>query len=222
MKLLIVEDDLLLQEGLALALALANEGYALDCAATAAEADSLIQSGEYSLVILDLGLPDKDGATLLNQWRRRGVENPVLILTARDALEDRINGLDSGADDYLVKPFALAELQARVRSLIRRYQGHSDNLVTDGDLTLNLQTQQVIRDSQPVEVTPKEFALLTRLIMRTGQTVHRETPQQDIYSWQDDPGSNTLEVHIHNLRRKLGKDRIKTVRGVGYRLETQK
>ena len=110
MKLLIVEDDLLLQEGLALALA--NEGYALDCAATAAEADALIQSGEYSLVILDLGLPDKDGATLLSQWRRRGVENPVLILTARDAIEDRINGLDSGADDYLVKPFALAELQA--------------------------------------------------------------------------------------------------------------
>ncbi|MGQ8977032.1 SDR family NAD(P)-dependent oxidoreductase, partial [Enterobacter hormaechei] len=127
MKLLIVEDDLLLQEGLALALG--NEGYALDCATTAAEADALIQSGEYSLVILDLGLPDKDGATLLCQWRRRGVENPVLILTARDAIEDRINGLDSGADDYLVKPFALAELQARVRALIRRYQGHSDNLL---------------------------------------------------------------------------------------------
>lgn len=220
MKLLIVEDDLLLQEGLALAMA--NEGYALDRAATAAEADALIQSGEYSLVILDLGLPDKDGATLLCQWRRRGVENPVLILTARDAIEDRINGLDSGADDYLVKPFALAELQARVRALIRRYQGHSDNLLTDGDITLNLQTQQVLRQSQPVEVTPKEFALLTRLIMRSGQTVHRETLQQDIYSWQDDPGSNTLEVHIHNLRRKLGKDRIKTVRGVGYRLESQK
>ncbi|WP_446028324.1 two-component system response regulator PmrA [Lelliottia amnigena] len=217
MKLLIVEDDLLLQEGLVLGLA--NEGYALDCAATAAEADSLIQSGEYSLVILDLGLPDKDGATLLSQWRRRGVDNPVLILTARDAIEDRIHGLDSGADDYLVKPFALAELQARARALIRRYQGHSDNLVADGDLTLNLQTQQVLCNSHPVEVTPKEFALLTRLIMRSGQTVHRETLQQDIYSWQDDPGSNTLEVHIHNLRRKLGKDRIKTIRGVGYRLE---
>lgn len=220
MKLLIVEDDLLLQEGLALAFS--AEGYTLDCAGTAAEADGLIQSGEYSLVILDLGLPDKDGATLLSQWRRRGIDNPVLILTARDALEDRINGLDSGADDYLVKPFALAELQARARALIRRYQGHSDNLLSDGDLTLNLQTQQVLQQSQPVEVTPKEFALLTRLIMRTGQTVHRETLQQDIYSWQDDPGSNTLEVHIHNLRRKLGKDRIKTVRGVGYRLESQK
>jgi two-component system response regulator BasR len=218
MKLLIVEDDLLLQEGLAQALG--NEGYALDCAGTAAEADALIQSGQYSLVILDLGLPDKDGATLLSQWRRRGVTNPVLILTARDALEDRVKGLDSGADDYLVKPFALAELQARARALIRRYQGHSDNLLEQDDLTLNLQSQQVLLQGQPLEITPKEFALLTRLMMRIGQTVHRETLQQDIYSWQDDPGSNTLEVHIHNLRRKLGKDRIKTVRGVGYRLES--
>ncbi len=219
MKLLIVEDDLLLQQGLAQALG--NEGYALDCAATAAEADALIQSGEYSLVILDLGLPDKDGATLLSQWRRRGVSHPVLILTARDALEDRVKGLDSGADDYLVKPFALAELQARARALIRRYQGHSDNLLQQDDLTLNLQTQQVLLQDQPLEITPKEFALLTRLMMRIGQTVHRETLQQDIYSWQDDPGSNTLEVHIHNLRRKLGKERIKTVRGVGYRLESR-
>lgn len=121
MKLLIVEDDLLLREGLVLAMN--SEGYALDCATTAAEADALIESGEYGMVILDLGLPDKDGATLLRQWRRRSISTPVLILTARDALEDRVNGLDSGADDYLVKPFALAELQARTRALIRRYQG---------------------------------------------------------------------------------------------------
>lgn len=219
MKLLIVEDDTLLQEGLRQALG--NEGYALDCASNAAQADALIHSSEYSLIILDLGLPDKDGNTLLSQWRRRGISTPVLILTARDALEDRVKGLDSGADDYLVKPFALAELQARVRALIRRYQGHSDNLLQQDDLTLNLQTQQVLLQDQPLEITPKEFALLTRLMMRIGQTVHRETLQQDIYSWQDDPGSNTLEVHIHNLRRKLGKDRIKTVRGVGYRLETR-
>ena len=209
MKLLIVEDDLLLREGLVLALN--SEGYALDCATTAAEADALIESGEYGMIILDLGLPDKDGATLLRQWRRRSISTPVLILTARDALEDRVNGLDSGADDYLVKPFALAELQARTRALIRRYQGQSDNLLQHDDLTLNLQTQQVLLQDLPVEITPKEFALLTRLMMRIGQTVHRETLQQDIYSWQDDPGSNTLEVHIHNLRRKLGKDRIKTV-----------
>ncbi len=217
MKLLIVEDDLLLQSGLAQALT--AQGYAVDCAGSAAESSALLRNGQYSLIVLDLGLPDRDGATLLRQWRREGLTVPVLILTARDALEDRVDGLDAGADDYLIKPFALAELQARARALIRRYQGQSDNLLMQGDITLNLSSQQVLLESLPVEITPKEFALLTRLLLRIGQNVHRETLQQDLYSWNDDPGSNTLEVHIHNLRRKLGKDRIKTVRGVGYRLE---
>jgi two-component system response regulator BasR len=219
MKLLIVEDDALLLGGLVQALT--SEGYAVDAATKAAEACALLQSGQYSLIVLDLGLPDRDGGELLRQWRKEHIDLPVLILTARDALEDRVEGLDAGADDYLVKPFALAELKARVRALIRRYQGRSDNLLQHGDLSLNLSSQQVWLDTQPVEITPKEFALLTRLLMRIDQTVHRETLQQDLYSWQDDNGSNTLEVHIHNLRRKLGKDRIKTVRGVGYRLENR-
>lgn len=219
MKILIVEDDELIQQGLAKALA--NENYACDCAATAAQAKSLVQVGQYSLVILDLGLPDQDGASLLRQWRRSGVDIPVLILTARDAIEDRVDGLDAGADDYLVKPFALVELQARVRALIRRFQGHSDNLLQVENIMLNLSTQQVTFEGQQIELTPKEFALLSRLMMRAGQTVNREILQQDLYSWQDDLSSNTLEVHIHNLRRKLGKERIKTVRSVGYRLESQ-
>ncbi|RWR01508.1 XRE family transcriptional regulator [[Pantoea] beijingensis] len=219
MKLLIVEDDFMLQEGLALALS--GEGYAIDCAANAAQSLALLQSSQYSMIVLDLGLPDRDGASLLRQWRKDGIDLPVLILTARDALEDRVDGLDAGADDYLIKPFALVELKARVRALIRRYQGRSDNHLQHGDIELNLSSQQVFVENLPVEITPKEFALLTRLLMRIGQTVHRETLQQDLYSWQDDTGSNTLEVHIHNLRRKLGKDRIKTVRGVGYRLEEQ-
>lgn len=217
MKILIVEDDTLLQAGLTQALS--SQGYAVDGAASAAEADALLHSAQYSLIVLDLGLPDRDGGDLLRQWRRSGIDLPVLILTARDALDDRVQGLDAGADDYLIKPLALIELQARVRALIRRYQGHSDNLLQQGDLTLNLSSQQVLLENRPLDVTPKEFALLTRLLMRIGQNVHRETLQQDLYSWQDDTGSNTLEVHIHNLRRKLGKDRIKTVRGVGYRLE---
>lgn len=217
MKVLIVEDDALLQAGLAQALS--SQGYAVDCAASAAKADALLRSAQYALIVLDLGLPDRDGSDLLRQWRRAGIDLPVLILTARDALDDRVDGLDAGADDYLIKPLALAELQARVRALIRRYQGHSDNMLSQGDLTLNLTSQQVLLARLPLEVTPKEFSLLTRLMMRIGQNVHRETLQQDLYSWQDDTGSNTLEVHIHNLRRKLGKDRIKTVRGVGYRLE---
>ncbi|MDN6111273.1 MAG: two-component system response regulator PmrA, partial [Enterobacterales bacterium] len=199
----------------------ANESYACDCAATAAQAKSLVQVGQYSLIILDLGLPDQDGASLLRQWRRSGVDVPVLILTARDAIEDRVGGLDAGADDYLVKPFALVELQARVRALIRRFQGHSDNLLQVENIILNLSTQQVTFEGQQIELTPKEFALLSRLMMRAGQTVNREILQQDLYSWQDDLSSNTLEVHIHNLRRKLGKERIKTVRSVGYRLESQ-
>lgn len=219
MKILIVEDDELIQQGLAKALA--NENYACDCAATAAQAKSLVQVGQYSLIILDLGLPDQDGASLLRQWRRSSVDIPVLILTARDAIEDRVGGLDAGADDYLVKPFALVELQARVRALIRRFQGHSDNLLQVENIMLNLSTQQVTFEGQQIELTPKEFALLSRLMMRAGQTVNREILQQDLYSWQDDLSSNTLEVHIHNLRRKLGKERIKTVRSVGYRLESQ-
>jgi len=219
MKILIVEDDVLLQAGLTQALS--SQGYAVDCAASATDADALLHSAQYSLIVLDLGLPDRDGGDLLRQWRRSGVDLPVLILTARDALSDRVEGLDAGADDYLIKPLALVELQARVRALIRRYQGRSDNLLQQGDLTLNLSSQQVLLENQPLDVTPKEFALLTRLLMRIGQNVHRETLQQDLYSWQDDNGSNTLEVHIHNLRRKLGKDRIKTVRGVGYRLENR-
>lgn len=219
MKILIVEDDELIQQGLAKALA--NESYACDCAATAAQAKSLVQVGQYSLIILDLGLPDQDGASLLRQWRRSGVDVPVLILTARDAIEDRVGGLDAGADDYLVKPFALVELQARVRALIRRFQGHSDNLLQVENIILNLSTQQVTFEGQQIELTPKEFALLSRLMMRAGQTVNREILQQDLYSWQDDLSSNTLEVHIHNLRRKLGKERIKTIRSVGYRLESQ-
>lgn len=218
MKLLIVEDDELLQRGIAMALT--NGGYACDCAGSAAQAQSLLLTSQYSMIILDLGLPDQDGTALLRQWRRQHVTLPVLILTARDALEDRVDGLDAGADDYLIKPFALAELLARVRALIRRYQGQSDNLVQQDDLSLNLSTQQVCLQDQPLEVTPKEFAILSRLIMRAGQTVNREILQQDLYTWNDDLGSNTLEVHIHNLRRKLGKDRIRTIRGIGYRLET--
>lgn len=217
MKLLIVEDDELLQKGLMMAMT--AEGYPCDCAATAAEANALLLASQYSMIILDLGLPDRDGASLLRQWRKQQIDLPVLILTARDGLEDRVDGLDAGADDYLIKPFALVELQARVRALIRRYQGHSDNLLQQGDLSLNLASQQVYLNQQQIELTPKEFAILSRLIMRVNQTVNRELLQQDLYSWQDDLGSNTLEVHVHNLRRKLGKERIRTVRGIGYRLE---
>ena len=142
----------------------------------------------------------------------------MLILTARDKVNDRVSGLDVGADDYLAKPFALTELQARVRALIRRNQGSSNSKIQVDNITLDLNNQQVLLDDKQVVLTPKEFAILSRLVLKAGSQVHREVLHQDIYAWNDDPSSNSLEVHIYNLRHKIGKDRIRTLRGFGYLL----
>lgn len=217
MRILVVEDDALLRDGLQQALVL--EQYSCDTASTATEADQLIRTDEYSLLILDLGLPDGDGLRMLKQWRHRGSHLPVLILTARDSTEDRVAGLDSGADDYMAKPFALAELQARVRALLRRDQGKASNQISSGDLLLDLEDKTVTQAGQPLVLTRREFALLRRLVMQAGRVVSRERLQADLYDWQDDISSNTLEVHIHHLRRKLGAERIRTVRGEGYCLD---
>ncbi|MEA9389233.1 two-component system response regulator PmrA [Acerihabitans sp. TG2] len=214
MKILITEDDKLLQEGLQLALA--QEGYAADCAANLHQADNFINSTDYSLVILDLGLPDGDGNTLLNKWRKNGNDVPVLILTARDDIAERVRGLNLGADDYLTKPFALTELLARVRAIIRRHQGASNNLIWADNISLDLNSHEVTVDGKIIELTPKEFAILSRLMLRAGHRIHREILHQDLYNWEDDPSSNSLEVHVHNLRQKIGKDRIRTLRGFGY------
>ena len=218
MKLLMVEDDLLLQEGLALALGMKATP---DCAATAAEADALIRAVN-TAGDPDLGLPDKRRRDAsLPVASSRGGES-VLILTARDAIEDRINGLDSGADDYLVKPFALAELQARVRALIHAISG-PQRQPADGRRYHPQSANSA--GAAPVSACgsdAKEFALLTRLIMRSEADRAPRNAATGHLLTAGRSGSNTLEVHIHNLRRKLGKDRIKTVRGVGYRLESQK
>lgn len=219
MKILVVEDDTLLRQGLQQALS--QEQYSCDVAVNCAEAESLIKVSEYGLIILDLGLPDGDGMSLLKRWRQRGMVQPVLILTARDALDERVAGLDRGADDYMVKPFALAELLARVRALLRRDQKLASNQIISGDLILDLQQKTVTLAGAPVVLTRREFALLRRLVMQAGKLVSRERLQEDIYDWQDDIGSNALEVHIHHLRRKLGTTRIRTVRGEGYCLELQ-
>ena len=219
MKILVVEDDTLLRQGLQQALG--QEQYSCDVAVNCAEAESLIKVSEYGLIILDLGLPDGDGMSLLKRWRQQGMVQPVLILTARDALDERVAGLDRGADDYMVKPFALAELLARVRALLRRDQKLASNQIISGDLMLDLQQKTVTLAGAPVVLTRREFALLRRLVMQAGKLVSRERLQEDIYDWQDDIGSNALEVHIHHLRRKLGTTRIRTVRGEGYCLELQ-
>ncbi|XBS68555.1 two-component system response regulator PmrA [Acerihabitans sp. KWT182] len=216
MKILIIEDDRFLQEGLQLALQ--QEGYASDGAGSLREAESLMETTAYSLAILDLGLPDGDGMSLLGKWRKSGIDVPVLILTARDGLVERVSGLNLGADDYLIKPFALAELLARARAIIRRHQGVSNNLIRVDNITLDLTSHEVTVDGGPIDITPKEFAILSRLMLRAGHRIHRETLHQDLYNWDDDPSSNSLEVHIHNLRQKIGKDRIRTLRGFGYLL----
>jgi len=216
MKILVVEDDALLLQGLILAMQ--SEGYACDGVTTAQQAALSLANGHYSLVVLDLGLPDEDGLHFLSRMRQEKLNIPVLILTARDTLEDRISGLDTGADDYLVKPFALEELNARIRALLRRNLNQGDNEVTVENLRLNVTRRQVWLDGEILELTPKEYALLSRLMLKAGSTVHREILYNDIYNWDNEPATNTLEVHIHNLRDKVGKARIRTVRGFGYQL----
>lgn len=216
MKVLVVEDDALLLQGLILAMQ--SEGYVCDGVTTAHEAALCLANGHYSLIVLDLGLPDEDGLSFLTRIRREKISLPVLILTARDTVVDRITGLDTGADDYLVKPFALEELNARVRALLRRHNNQGDNEISIGDLKLNVTRRLVSLGETPLELTPKEYALLSRLMAKAGSPVHREVLYNDIYSWDNEPSTNTLEVHIHNLRDKIGKSRIRTVRGFGYML----
>ena len=216
MKILIVEDDTLLLQGLILAAQ--TEGYACDGVSTARAAEQCLETGHYRLVVLDLGLPDEDGLHFLNRIRQKKYTVPVLILTARDTVKDRVSGLDVGADDYLVKPFALEELHARIRALLRRHNNQGESELIVSNLTLNIGRRQVWMDGQEVILTPKEYALLSRLMLKAGSPVHREILYNDIYSWDNEPSTNTLEVHIHNLRDKGGKSRIRTVRGFGYML----
>lgn len=216
MKILIIEDDALLLQGLQLALT--GAGYVCDGVTTVRDAEASLASGLYSLLVLDLGLPDEDGLRLLARLRRKKVMQPVLILTARDTVSERIAGLDAGADDYLVKPFALDELLARIRALIRRHVNQGDSTLTVGRLTLDMTHRQIQLAGVLLDLTPKEYAILSRLMLKAGHPVHREVLYNDIYSWETEPSTNTLEVHIHNLRDKIGKSAIRTVRGFGYAL----
>ena len=183
MKILIVEDDTLLLQGLILAAQ--TEGYACDGVSTARAAEHCLETGHYSLVVLDLGLPDEDGLHFLTRIRQKKYTLPVLILTARDTLNDRITGLDVGADDYLVKPFALEELHARIRALLRRHHNQGESELTVGNLMLNLGRRQVWLAGQELILTPKEYALLSRLMLKAGSPVHREILYNDIYNWDN-------------------------------------
>jgi len=219
MRLLLIEDDVALGEGIHQALS--REGYTVDWLKDGASALHAMLSEVFDLAILDLGLPKMDGLAVLRRLRQSGSTVPVLILTARDATEDRIAGLDAGADDYLIKPFDLSELKARLRALLRRSAGRARLLIEHAGITLDPATQQVSYHNTPVPLTPKEYQLLYELLSPPGRVMTRERLIQLLYGWNEEAESNTLEVHIHHLRKKFSSELIRTVRGVGYLVEDQ-
>ncbi len=216
MRLLLVEDDRMI--GRAMRQGLGDAGFTVDWATDGKSAENALGDGVYDLMLLDLGLPGKDGMTLLRDLRRRHNPLPVLIVTARDEVADRITGLNEGADDYVLKPFNLDELVARVRALLRRRAGSGGPLLECGSLVLDPVRREVQLAGAAVSLSAKEFALLETLMQRPGAVLSREQLENAIYGWQQEVGSNAVEVHLHNLRRKLGPDTIRNVRGVGYKV----
>jgi two-component system response regulator QseB len=214
MRLLLVEDDEMIAAGMSEGLRRA--GYTVDQARDGREAELALMGAPYDLVLLDLGLPRKSGLEVLRGVRARGNAVPVLIVTARDAVSDRVEGLDAGADDYLIKPFDLDELAARVRALLRRGSGRADPVLRHGALTLNPVTHEVTLDGKALALSGREFALLEALLERPGALLSRARLEEKMYGWGEEVESNTIEVYIHSLRRKLGPRFIRTVRGVGY------
>jgi len=214
MRVLLVEDDPSLGSGLQTALK--PEGYTVDWLTDGVQALHALETESFDLVILDLGLPRLDGLSVLKQARAQGRSLPVLVLTARDAIQDRIDGLDSGADDYLVKPFDTTELKARIRALLRRSSGRSQSLISFQGIELDPASQQVSYQNKPVNLTRREYALLHEMINQPGHVFTRDILQQLLYGWDDDVESNALEVHIHHLRKKLFPSLIRTIRGIGY------
>lgn len=216
MHVLLTEDNALIASGIVAGLE--AQGFSVAHAATAAQADALLRSAHFDLMILDLGLPDEDGLHLLHRLRLRGVELPVLILTARDAVAERVSWLQAGADDYLVKPFDLRELAARLHVLLRRTAGRTTHLIEHGPLTYDPAACAAFMAGEPIDLSRREQALLHALLQNPGRVLSAEQLKDAIYGLGDDVESNALNVHIHHLRRKLGSGIVETVRGLGYRL----
>ncbi len=219
MRVLLVEDDGLIGDGLKIGLTAL--GFTTDWFRDGREAFAALSAAPYDAVVLDLGLPGMDGMDILAAWRKAGRAEPVLVLTARDALHDRVGGLDAGADDYLAKPFALAEVAARLRALIRRHHGQSSPIFIQGDITLDPVAHKVVQAGREIELTAREFTLLELLMANSGRILPKERIEEKLYGWDKDVESNALEVHVHHLRKKLGSQVIRTVRGVGYTLGSE-
>lgn len=216
MRILLAEDDALLGDGLRAGLR--QQGFQVDWVRDGDAAERELLGQPYAAAVLDLGLPRKDGMEVLAAIRRAGQTLPVLVLTARDALPDRIRGLDVGADDYVIKPVDLDELAARLRALVRRAYGQPQERLTAQDIVLDPAARSVHKAGEPVSLAQREFDLLHALMLNAGRVMSREQLEQQMYSWGQEVESNTVEVHIHHLRRKLGPELIQTVRGVGYML----
>lgn len=216
MRVLVIEDDEVLLDGLRTGLAL--EGFTADGVETIEDARLAVDAVEYDAVVLDIGLPDGSGLELLRSWRLKETALPVLLLTARNSVRDRIEGLDEGADDYLGKPFDLDELAARIRAIARRAKGQSSTLLRWCEIELDVAGREVRKLDQPVSLSRREFAILHALMEQPGRIQSRTQLEERLYGWQEEVGSNAVEVHIHNLRSKLGRELIETVRGEGYRV----
>jgi len=214
MRLLLAEDDRMI--GASIQKGLRQDGFTIDWVQDGRAAELALQEQVHDLLLLDLGLPRKQGLEVLSTMRRQGDARPVLILTARDAVADRVAGLDAGADDYLVKPFALDELAARIRALLRRRSGRADPVLSYGDIELKPATREVRVRGDPVTLSAREFALLEALMTRPGAVLSRAQLEEKLYGWNDEVESNAVDVHLHGLRRKLGADVIRNVRGVGW------
>jgi two-component system OmpR family response regulator/two-component system response regulator QseB len=213
-RILLVEDDPLLGDAVQAGLQLA--GHAVDWVCDGLAAELALRNETYAAMVLDVGLPRKSGLEVLRQQRSTGNAIPVLVLTARDRVEDRIDGLDAGADDYLVKPFDMGELQARLRALLRRANGQPAALIRAAGIVLDPAGHKVVCEGQEVELSGREFALLHTLMLSAGRALSRAQLEEQLYAWGQETGSNTVEVFIHHLRKKLGAERIHTLRGIGY------
>ncbi len=216
MRLLLIEDDPMI--GRAIRQGLLDAGFTVDWVTDGASAQLALANDVYELAVLHLGLTGKDGMTLLRELRARGVALPILVATARDTVAERIAGLNAGADDYLLKPFDLDELVARVRALLRRQAGRAEPEMRCGALALDPVRREVRLQGTPVALSAREFKILEALLQRPGAVLSREQLEDAVYGWQEEVGSNAIEVHLHHLRRKLGADTIRNVRGVGYKL----
>jgi len=214
MRILLVEDDPQLGDGIRTGLQQA--GYAADWLQDGQAAIHSLAVENFDMVVLDLGLPQMDGISVLKKIRTAGNDIPVLILTARDTVEDRVKGLDCGADDYLVKPFDLGELCARIRALSRRHSGRSSSLINYRNIVLDPVSHSLSKEGKDIVLSGREFKILQTLLENTGRVLSRERIEESLFGWQDTLESNATEVHIHHLRKKLGKELIVTIRGVGY------